>query len=37
LGFWNHDNRFIVEPGDFKVKVGNSSEGGLEAVFTVIN
>ena len=37
LGFWNHENRFIVEPGDFKVKVGNSSEGGLEAVFTVIN
>jgi hypothetical protein len=37
LGFWNHENRFIVEPGDFKVTVGNSSEGGLEAVFTVIN
>ena len=36
LGFWNHENRFIVEPGDFKVTVGNSSEGGLEAVFTVI-
>ncbi len=37
LGFWNHENRFIVEPGDFKVTVGNSSEGGLEAVFTVTN
>jgi beta-glucosidase len=37
FGFWNHENRFIVEPGDFKVTVGNSSEGGLEAVFTVIN
>jgi beta-glucosidase len=36
LGFWNHENRFIVEPGDFKVTVGNCSEGGLEAVFTVI-
>jgi beta-glucosidase len=36
FGFWNHENRFIVEPGDFKVTVGNSSEGGLEAFFTVI-
>ncbi len=37
LGFWNNENRFIVEPGDFKVTVGNSSEGGIEAVFTVVN
>jgi beta-glucosidase len=36
LGFWNQENRFIVEPGDFKVTVGDSSEGGLEAFFTVI-
>ncbi|HEV2667775.1 MAG TPA: glycoside hydrolase family 3 C-terminal domain-containing protein, partial [Blastocatellia bacterium] len=36
FGFWSHENRFIVEPGDFKVTVGSSSEGGLEAVFTVI-
>src|SRR5215813_7057849 len=36
LGFWNNENRFIVEPGDFKVTVGDSSEGGLEAFFTVI-
>jgi beta-glucosidase len=36
IGFWNHENRFKVEPGDFKVTVGSSSEGGLEAVFTVI-
>ncbi len=35
LGFWNRENRFVVEPGDFKVTVGNSSEGGLEASFTV--
>jgi beta-glucosidase len=35
LGFWNQENRFVVEPGDFKVTLGNSSEGGLEAVFTV--
>ena len=37
LGFWNSENRFTVEPGDFKVMVGDSSEGGLEAVFTVEN
>ncbi len=36
LGFWNQENRFVVEPGDFKVTVGNSSEGGLEAIFAVI-
>ncbi len=36
LGFWNLDNRFTVEPGDFKVMVGNSSEGGLEAAFKVL-
>jgi beta-glucosidase len=36
LGFWNLENRFTVEPGDFKVMAGNSSEGGLEAVFTVL-
>jgi beta-glucosidase len=35
LGFWNRDNRFVVEPGDFKVTVGTSSEGGLETVLTV--
>ncbi|MGH9839301.1 MAG: fibronectin type III-like domain-contianing protein, partial [Blastocatellia bacterium] len=36
LGFWNLENRFVVEPGDFKVTVGASSEGGLEAIFAVI-
>jgi beta-glucosidase len=35
MGFYNRDMRFVVEPGDFKVFVGNSSEGGLEAGFTV--
>jgi beta-glucosidase len=35
LGFWNRENRFVVEPGDFKVTVGTSSEGGLEATLTV--
>lgn len=36
LGFYNRENRFVVEPGDFKVFVGTSSEGGLESGFTVI-
>ncbi|HJZ82487.1 MAG TPA: glycoside hydrolase family 3 N-terminal domain-containing protein, partial [Pyrinomonadaceae bacterium] len=31
LGFYNRENQFVVEPGDFKVFVGASSEGGLEA------
>src|SRR5262245_24129414 len=35
LGFYNRENRFVVEPGEFKVFVGNSSEGGLEAGFIV--
>ena len=35
LGFYNRENHFVVEPGDFKVFVGTSSEGGLESVFTV--
>ena len=36
LGFINREMRFTVEPGDFKVFVGNSSVGGLEASFTVV-
>ena len=36
LGFYNRDMVFVVEPGVFKVWVGNSSEGGLEASFTVV-
>lgn len=35
LGFYNREMRFIVEPGEFKVFVGNSSVGGLEASFQV--
>jgi beta-glucosidase len=35
LGFYDREMRFIVEPGMFKVWVGNSSEGGLEGSFTV--
>jgi beta-glucosidase len=36
LGFYNRDMRFVVEPGEFQVFAGNSSEGGLEAKFTVV-
>ena len=35
LSFYNRDMKFVVEPGDFKVFVGTSSEGGLEGTFTV--
>jgi beta-glucosidase len=35
LGFYDREMRFVVEPGAFKVWVGNSSEGGLEGSFTV--
>jgi beta-glucosidase len=35
LGFYNREMRFVVEPGEFKVFVGNSSVGGLEATFEV--
>lgn len=35
LGFYNQDMRFVVEPGEFKVFVGTSSEGGEEASFVV--
>jgi beta-glucosidase len=36
LGFYNREMRFVVEPGAFKVTVGTSSEGGLEAGFEVV-
>ncbi len=36
LGFYNREMRFIVEPGAFKVFVGNSSVDGLEANFEVV-
>jgi beta-glucosidase len=35
LGLYNRENRFVVEPGEFKIFVGTSSEGGLESGFTV--
>jgi beta-glucosidase len=35
LGFYNRDMKFVVEPGKFRVFVGGSSVGGLEAEFEV--
>ena len=36
LGLYNREMRFVVEPGEFKVFVGTSSVGGLEASFHVV-
>src|SRR5204862_7909400 len=35
LGLYNRDMKFVVEPGKFRVFVGGSSVGGLEAEFEV--
>jgi beta-glucosidase len=36
LGFYNRDMRFVVEPGAFKVFVGNNSVDVIEASFDVV-
>ncbi|MFN7948513.1 MAG: beta-glucosidase BglX [Blastocatellia bacterium] len=36
LGFWNRENHFVVEPGAFRVMVGNNSVNLLEANFEVV-
>jgi beta-glucosidase len=35
LGLWNRELRFVVEPGEFRVWVGGSSEATLGATFRV--
>jgi beta-glucosidase len=35
LGFYNREMRFVVEPGEFKVMVGSSSEDLVESKFVV--
>jgi beta-glucosidase len=35
LGFYNREMRFAVEPGNVRVFVGTSSEGGLESSFEI--
>ena len=37
LAIWNADMQFVVEPGEFGVFVSNSSDGGIETEFTVID
>jgi beta-glucosidase len=37
LGFYNRDMRFVVEPGAFKVFVGNNSVDVIEASFDVVD
>ena len=34
LGFYNNNGQFIVEPGDFQVMIGGSSDAGLHGSFT---
>jgi beta-glucosidase len=36
LGFWNREMRYVVEPGEFRVMVGSSSEDVIEANFEVV-
>ncbi len=36
LGFYNNDLKFVVEPGDFEIMVGNSSESLKSATLKVI-
>ncbi len=35
LGFYNREMKFVVEPGEFKVMVGSSSEDLIEKSFVV--
>jgi beta-glucosidase len=35
LGFYNREMKFVVEPGEFKVMVGSSSEDLIESKFVV--
>jgi beta-glucosidase len=36
LAFWNHDMKFVVEPGEFRVMVGSNSRDVIEAKFEVV-
>jgi beta-glucosidase len=36
LGFYNREMKFVVEPGLFKLWVGESSVGGLESEFEIL-
>jgi beta-glucosidase len=36
LGFYGVDMKWTVEPGEFQVRISNSSDGGLEGTFRVM-
>ena len=36
LMLWNAEGRWVAEPGDFEVRVGGSSAGGLKARFSLL-
>jgi beta-glucosidase len=36
LGFYNHEMKFVVEPGEFRVMVGSNSQDVIEKTFEVI-
>ncbi|HKX26318.1 MAG TPA: glycoside hydrolase family 3 N-terminal domain-containing protein [Blastocatellia bacterium] len=36
FGFWNRENRFVIEPGEFKVMVGNNSVDLQTAGFEIV-
>jgi beta-glucosidase len=36
LGFYNREMKFVVEPGEFKVMIGSSSEDVIEKSFVVV-
>jgi beta-glucosidase len=36
LGFYNAENRYVVEEGEFGVMVGTNSEDGLRDTFTIV-
>jgi len=36
LGFFDREMKWVVEPGTFRVRVGTSSEGGLEGALEVV-
>jgi len=35
LGFYNAENRYAIEAGEFSLTVGASSEGGLSDTFLI--
>ena len=36
LGFYDRAMRWVVEPGQFRVRIGNGSDEGLDGAFEVV-